>query len=306
MSSIAVLLSTYNGEKYLKEQIDSILSQRDVDIHLVIRDDGSSDKTISILNDYASRNKNIVLLLEDNVGCEKSFEILTDYTSQLDYDYYAFCDQDDVWFPDKLAKSVKAIQKMKGPALYCCNQMITDEYLRPVRLMISEASYGKILKQQESNYFVNRHGCTMVWNKDLQGVLNSLSHSKTFIPGHDSWVNLVARCSGNVIIGEEPLMYYRIHGANTGGLESNIIKRIKKGIKLYLAHDCFRNDMAKCCLPILNKKSNIGKGDEYVRKVAAYRDGLFNRLSLLFSKQLWQYGKADSIVYALSVLIGNY
>lgn len=82
MSSVAVLMSTYNGEKYLKEQIDSILAQKDVDVTLFIRDDGSSDNTIGICKEYVEKHKNIVLKTGENIGVGNSFMQLVYYSSR--------------------------------------------------------------------------------------------------------------------------------------------------------------------------------------------------------------------------------
>ena len=100
-------MSTYNGERYLREQIDSILQQIDVEIELIIRDDGSNDGTVQIIEEYASKYPCISYYCGDNVGVGKSFmELLKNAPTA---DYYAFSDQDDVWLKDKLIRAVKAI-----------------------------------------------------------------------------------------------------------------------------------------------------------------------------------------------------
>lgn len=92
--SVQVVMSTYNGEKYLKEQIDSILSQEGVDVRLYIRDDGSSDRTTDILASY-QEHKNVKIEKGNNLGFAKSFLTALDECDEADY--YAFSDQDDVW-----------------------------------------------------------------------------------------------------------------------------------------------------------------------------------------------------------------
>lgn len=92
---VIVLMSTYNGEKYLKEQIDSILNQVKVEVFLMIRDDGSSDNTIAILKEYERQNRNIKIIKGKNIGVGNSFMQLL-YNS-AEAEYYAFADQDDVW-----------------------------------------------------------------------------------------------------------------------------------------------------------------------------------------------------------------
>lgn len=305
--SVAVLLSTYNGEKFLREQLDSVLSQKDVDVELIIRDDGSSDGTVTLLNKYSLKYSNITLLLEDNVGCEESFEKLIRYASfHTDSDYYSFCDQDDVWYAEKLSLSISAIGKDNEPCMYCCNQVITDGSLNPKELFISEEKYDSAVRRLEQNYLLNRHGCTLVWNKPLQSILGNFKYQFISTPIHDVWATLVARCAGKVIIGKEPLMYYRVHGNNTGGYERNKWKRLKKGVKLYLARTNNRNLYAKECLFLLDKNKRHDEGANYIRKVASYKDSFFKRIKLVLSPQIRQYGRADGYVYALSVLLGKY
>lgn len=309
MRTVSVLLSTYNGQKYLEELLDSVLHQKGVLVQLIIRDDGSSDSTIQIIQKYASQYPNITFFLEENVGCETSFELLTRYASSAKpCDYYAYCDQDDVWFPEKLLKSISAIEPEQCPCMYCCNQMITDKDLKPLGLLIPDEKYEIEERRLNNNYFLNRHGCTMVWNRALQVVFGNIKHHIPLTPGHDSWAMLVARCAGKVVVGKEPLMFYRVHGNNTGGYERNVLKRIKKGYNLYLKQNCHRYDFAKDCLFLLESKKERKQteGALFVRKVALYKDSFFKRLALLCSKQIWDYGRGDSFLYALSVIIGNY
>ena len=108
---VLVLMSTYNGERFLREQLDSILSQEGVEIILRVRDDGSKDNTCQILSDYAAKHKNIEWKACENVGFVKSFSALVRMAADSDSnaDYFAFADQDDIWMPQKLATACKAL-----------------------------------------------------------------------------------------------------------------------------------------------------------------------------------------------------
>lgn len=116
--SVQVVMSTYNGEKYLKEQIDSILSQEGVDVRLYIRDDGSSDRTTDILASY-QEHKNVKIEKGNNLGFAKSFLTALDECDEADY--YAFSDQDDVWEKDKLSTAIEILEEesQSTPLLYC-------------------------------------------------------------------------------------------------------------------------------------------------------------------------------------------
>ena len=124
---IAVLLSTFNGEKYLKEQIESILSQSHKDLILYIRDDGSSDNTKIILDNYASKDRRITIDYGRNIGYTRSFfEML----KVVEADAYAFCDQDDLWMSDKLERANRILEKTRVPTLWFSNVNICDENMK--------------------------------------------------------------------------------------------------------------------------------------------------------------------------------
>ena len=126
--TICVMLSAYNGENYINEQIDSILSQQNVNVLLYIRDDGSTDKTWEIISHFTHTYKNVRILKGENVGWEKSFLKLVD--SAPNADLYAFSDQDDAWLPDKLERAYQTIQNEKNSiVLYGSNVWVTDEKL---------------------------------------------------------------------------------------------------------------------------------------------------------------------------------
>ena len=129
MKTVCVLLSTYNGEKYLREQIESLLSQIGVKIIIVARDDGSHDDTISILAEYEKKITYFHYLVGENVGPAQSFFMLMQQAPKADY--YAFCDQDDVWDKDKLIIAVDMLEKESPvtPNMYYSNLRIVDQNL---------------------------------------------------------------------------------------------------------------------------------------------------------------------------------
>lgn len=307
MNKVCVLLSTYNGEKYLSEQLDSVLSQTGVDVYLIIRDDGSSDKTVSIIKEYQNKYSHITLLEENNCGVERSFEKLYLFSSvHSDCDFFAFCDQDDVWFPEKLENSINALQNEQGPALYCCNQMITDSNLHPLRLMIEKGQVEKWRKEFETNYLINRHGCTMVWNRSLNKILSQIKHDPVCVPGHDAWLSLVAQCCGKVILGDEPLQYYRVHASNSSGLATNNFKRLQKGIRFWWMKDSHRNRLARNCIDYFGINNFNKPALQYLKKLACYRDSWSNTIKLAIAGQIWRHGPFDGLFWAISILLRKY
>ena len=122
---ILVLMATYNGGKYLREQLDSVFLQKNVDITVLVRDDGSIDNTCAILDEYSKRY-NLIWYSGQHLNVANGFYNLMEEAVKMDFDYFAFCDQDDVWDTDKLSIGVSAICSFNEPALYYCGQRLAD------------------------------------------------------------------------------------------------------------------------------------------------------------------------------------
>ena len=122
MEKIMILLSTYNGEQFIRKQLDSLINQIGVDFHIVIRDDGSSDQTIPIIEDYIIKYPSLFTLFKGhNIGVAKSFSWLMEYANNIpNYRYYAFCDQDDIWYTNKLRIACDTLSQSNNnrPALF--------------------------------------------------------------------------------------------------------------------------------------------------------------------------------------------
>jgi len=223
-------MSTYNGIKFLKAQIDSILNQNEVDINLIIRDDGSSDGTIELLDYYSENDQRITILpSKQNLGPACSFmELLY---SSVDAEYYAFSDQDDIWNLNKLVHGVKMIDNIAVPCLYCSNQTI----------YIDNVDQGDRFTENPSLGLVNAicgnmvSGCTFIINKKLRDILinETLRPSRECLRKrmHDTWVIAVAECVGKVLYDHKSFIHYRIHENNTVGINTSKLDRFKQILK---------------------------------------------------------------------------
>lgn len=266
MESIAILMSTYNGEKYLREQIDSIIAQQNVEVKLIVRDDGSSDKTIDIFREYLIKHDNITFIQGENVGVGNSFMALVREAGS-EFDYYAFADQDDIWMPEKMKKAIAAIKNKEGPWCYCSNQMLVDadrnvigkRHEKPI-----DVSYMQIL----CNNLVT--GCTMVWNQELQKILTrdkSLPSKELLIKRiHDVWVAMVAAVLGNIYYDPDSYIMYRQHENNVVGVKGNsLFYEWKKKIKdpsLRNGRSCLAREILETTgdlITDINKKNNLQK-----------------------------------------------
>ena len=221
MKKVQVLLSTYNGEKYLKEQIESIIKQEEVEISLLVRDDGSTDKTIEILEEISKNNRNIKIYKGENKGPARSFMELVQKSEEVDY--YAFADQDDIWETKKIISAVKKLNNPDIPELYISSLTIVDENLNNIE---KKEIQGKFTFEDEmiKNFAT---GCTQVFNKKLRNIINL--YEPQYIIMHDSWITRVCYAiGGNVVIDKNSYIKYRQHSNNVVGYKDGGIKKLKK------------------------------------------------------------------------------
>lgn len=214
--TVHILLSTHNGERYLAEQLDSLLAQTYVDWRLSARDDGSADTTCAILEAYARRDARISVVVGENLGVFESFYTLLEQADPSAA-YYAFCDQDDVWLPDKLERAVAALEAGASgePTLYCARALLVDESLRPLSL---SRAYGPT---DLANALVENIGigCSMLLDRQARDMV--LRCRPSIAPVHDWWCLLVVAATGRVIYDATPRLWYRQHGGNAIGGPGN-------------------------------------------------------------------------------------
>ena len=229
---IAVMLSSYNGEKYISEQIESIFAQSEVDIDLFVRDDCSKDDTLNIIKSFIKEGKSIHLIEDHiNLGPGLSFMTLLYYMKNVktQYDYYAFADQDDIWEKCKLQKAVEKIEAEKeGNILYCSNQTL---YINGQK---SGLRYNYIpdltLKGHVSKNLIA--GCTFVFDRKMfENLTNIKFPNESLIRTrcHDSWIILEALLCGTVVYDENSYILYRIHDNNAVGIKRySTLDRLKR------------------------------------------------------------------------------
>lgn len=246
---VAVLMSTYNGEQYIKEQIESIIHQQEVEISLFIRDDGSSDHTIDIINEY--NDANIIVNIEENIGVKGSFaKLLLNVDNK--FDYYAFADQDDIWDLDKIISAINKISELSTkytsevPILYFCNQRCIDRFANDLYIRFPNTNMQPDIMD---TIFYNRYsGCTMVFNGFLLKYLKqTYSAAKGKYPLlHDIWTMSIAQLLGKVIYDEIPHMSFRRHGNNLTEEQDYKEMVIRKRINILLRkYNTFRRKFSE-------------------------------------------------------------
>lgn len=209
------MMAVYNGERYLKEQLDSILAQTDPDWELIAQDDGSKDATISILEDYAARDPRIRFRKNEsgNHGPYQNFNVLINYCRKYtDADYYLFADQDDKWDPDKLVVMKDYIQNQQLPEsrpilLYGDMRVMneTDKVIMP-----SMNAEDQIERDAISMFFdPSVWGCNFMFNRALLQDILPVPDNASRVWGHDQYFARWAGIRGTVLFLQKPVMNYR-------------------------------------------------------------------------------------------------
>ncbi len=222
--NIAVLLATYNGHEYLEIQLESLLAQTNQDFVIYIHDDGSFDRTPQLLLEYTGRYPDRIQLLKGKPqgGAKENFLWML---SQVEADYYFFCDQDDVWMPDKVEKSLDKIRAMDQDIRVVFSDMlvvdsdlelIDQSFINYIGRSPYNTAYTQILIDNPAA------GCTMCLDRALRDLLVSALGQIDLnnIPMHDALILELAALQGKVDVIAEPLVYYRQTGCNQMGAKT--------------------------------------------------------------------------------------
>lgn len=295
-------MSVYNGERYLHEQLESICKQDcKAQKKCVIRDDGSSDKTFQIIDQFKNYI-DIEVIKGENIGPAASFWNLVERTDD-DSDFYAFADQDDVWDPNKLSVAIERLSSdaYEGKKLYFANAELVDSNLNSLGKKVHEE---KLLINLKEEFICGMAmGCTMVMNRETFYYLQNVK-IKT-LPMHDFIAFTYVCAVGKIIYDENPRMKYRQHNQNViGGAGKNIFLLIRDKMKTWLKNkeimSGFANDMLKN-LSVL--KSEDG---EFLLAVANYRKNIKKWLQLLLDDYSSSNNKRGVRSFRLRVLFRIY
>ena len=235
---IDILLATYNGEKYIREQIESILNQTYKNINLIISDDNSKDGTRDILKEYERKDNRVkIYFQEKNLGYIKNFEFLL---KKVENDYYMLSDQDDVWLPQKVEKTMETLEKENADLVFGDLEVV-DENLKTIYpsfgdFMLLNRKIKKCINSYEVNYLYNCvTGCTMLSKKEyIKKILQIPSESKYIV--HDHWIGIMVALNGKLAYMPEKYIKYRQHGNNQIGTEkiSHKFKKLDQVRELFI------------------------------------------------------------------------
>lgn len=296
MHYVKVLISTYNGEKFLKEQLDSILNQTNVLVDVLVRDDGSTDNTINILKEYEAR-KLLHWYSGKNVKPAKSFLDLMKKTDRADY--YAFCDQDDFWLKDKLQIAVKNLDKapLDIPLLYYGAPRIVDEQLNPLKYAIKDTmlDFNSMLINS------NAIGCTMVFNNCLLDLINHASPN--YIAMHDAWLHKVCIISGGKLIYDNDVhILYRQHSNNVVGINNSKVKKAIRHFYSVKHKACVRSQTITSLIECYGNYLE----EEQLKKallISGYRKSIKNTFLLFSNREIKTSNKRRNFLFKCAVLL---
>lgn len=300
----AVLLSTYNGEHFLGEQLDTILSQSLSDTLLIVRDDGSSDDTLALLDARAAKNPRVIVHRGNNLGVVASFFELVRLGAEQRAPVLFFADQDDIWHVDKLAAMMDAVMKQDQarPALHYCAVRLVDAGGVPLGRELSffpPPRFGQAIAQGVAP------GCVMAFNAALASLVVSRLPDPRRLIMHDMWIAMVASAFGTVTC--EPTRYvdYRQHGGNVLGGQTGLgllrtrLERLvhRKGAgKLASQAREFRRVFGDMLVP------------EYVRTlddfIEAATGPFFRRAISAWSRRFGRFGFVEDVMLRLLLVAG--
>ncbi|QAS69331.2 glycosyltransferase [Oenococcus sicerae] len=294
----------------MNEQIDSILSQDEVQVKLFIRDDGSTDQTVKIIKTYLDQYpQQIELFLGKNIGYQKSFLHLINFPEVRDFDFIAFSDQDDIWFSKKLKHSCSQING-KEPILLVSNARVFIEGHGDAGALYP---YEHKLNNFLDTNFRPLYGMTFVFNKGLLNILVTNNIDHVAFLGHDNWIASVAIACGKIFFLNESLTRYRQHDANASGFKgesskiSKMIHIIGKATELrkrIRKNSGYNSMIAKLILVELNPFLHLSER-KLAEEIIRSRRNFFSRVHLFFSRKFTVGSLAQDLVLRVLLIRGR-
>lgn len=313
---IQILMSTYNGGRYIRTQLESIAAQTVKNKTLLIRDDGSTDDTIKIIQEYQKQYSWISYYRGENIGVQRSFlELIRN--SDVKADYIALSDQDDEWLPEKLEMAWNCLRNMENaskvsctsvPFLYCSDKIIVGPDLEKISVTVNrpvkKVTFGNALVQNICT------GCTVVMNQCLATLIrnNPPSNPKSIIM-HDWWLYLTASCFGQIYYDGNAYIRYRQHGMNISGAMINRKELLKYRIKelnkprgnIYRQVQCFRDTYFRYLSTHPEYQAEI----KLIDKLLLSERKLNWRLRVVCSTIFFRQRLSDDLIFRGIVLLGK-
>lgn len=293
LPQIDVIMATYNGERFIEAQIGSLFNQTYQNWHLIVRDDGSTDGTMSILYTYKRRFPEKISIIEkkEHLGVSLNFGELLKHSTA---DYVMFCDQDDVWLPEKIEVSFKGMLQLeakygqKKPLLLFTDLTVVDNNLRVIA-----KSFWDYEKINPNNTTTNRllvqnvvTGCTAIINKNLKELSIPIPAEAIV---HDWWTALVVSVFGHIDYISVPTVLYRQHGQNdVGAKKRGFLEALKRSVTFVTSVNKIKELRNKTQIQALSFYRNYqGQSMEHARKLSLIR--MYSEMSKMsfFEKRMF-------------------
>lgn len=299
---ILILLSTYNGQQYLPELLDSVENQTGVEKEIIVRDDGSQDQTLNILQKYKKQYENIEIHSSTNIGACKSFLSLIQLAKEKDnYDYAAFCDQDDVWLPQKLSAAVTLMLQENTEFYYSPYQLVNQN----LKKLSSYNQFIPIKNLATSLVYNSVTGCTIVCTKKIIEWASE-AHPE-HIMMHDSWIFKVAlahQCG--ISIDSRGYILYRQHGDNVIGGTETLAERFKRRWQNFIHPKCLRSMEAEELYKYYYDSINP-ENQSIIKQIHNYRQKSFiSRLSIAFNPVFRTGSITNDLIFKLAIITKRY
>ena len=300
MKKVTVVMSTYNGGERIIKQLDYIFYQKGVEVECFIRDDGSRDKlTRKILADYMQKEFRLKVEFAENVGWQRSFLLALSKAPAANY--YAFSDQDDVWMPEKLKKSVDELEKHNSQKalLFHCNRISCTPDLKALPVQAPKVPHPLNKKNALTQEYAQ--GCSIVINETARKLV-CMHLPPVFVP-HDFWTGLICYYFGEVYYSSEPLFYHINHGGNVS-TAGHIYKGRIHRLKSFLRPDCYPNiskDLLEGYSDLLDVESK-----RFLKLACSYKNSLSKKMQLLFDSDFRRVNTPGTVLLKFAVLLGRY
>ncbi len=292
-TKVQILMSTYNGERFLREQIESLLHQTWKNLEILIRDDGSNDRTPDILQEYGAKYNQVKIFLEENQGVSRSFFTLLE---KSDADYVAFCDQDDIWLNEKTEAAIRKLEREEGPALYCSNKILVD-------------SHGNLMRKQDRKTRIPGFGnavvecictgCTAVMNREMAEIIKRKLPRHAIL--HDWWCYLAASYMGKVVFDERAYIKYRQHERNVVGARAGFWGEVRAKAA-YLRKS--RGKLEAQLADFATLYRGDSKKDALVQEILAAKR-FPGRIKILWNRRIYRQSRLDGIIMRMLFLSGR-
>jgi len=306
---VTILMAVYNGEKYLREQLDSILSQTHENWQLVIRDDRSTDKSLAILTEYLQRDPRIMLLSHgsDHGSACINFSQLAAWAASTDAAYVMFADQDDRWKPEKVSVSLAAIFKMEQelgtdhPCMCYSTFQLMDEKGEDLPQRMPLPNHLPLMLMLSENY---AWGCTMIINSAALKKITPIPYQAA---NHDYWIALVISALGNNQLIDRDLLFYRQHTQNVSGNvdKMSFTQRFKRYVvNIHSMLKPLTENLITVQLFFNRYQQELKKEDsrQVAAFIGAYQQGVLPLLTTLMKYRIFKLGLGKNVVYFYSLI----